>query len=214
MTVQQPGGDVEPSGRDHQARVDIRRTHAVLHAARRRLHGRAAVPVLARSSTATTTPRAHVIVYVDGEPAGVDARALVRVLLQARALRRAQALPLAGPLHATPALGHGVRGARRATPRPTCTASAGCGRSWSATASTRSTTRSSTSPITSTEPTLATSRSTTRRGRPFVTDPMVLNRPEDRLDAPGILEQSMDRGASNPHADHGPNVARIEGIRQ
>lgn len=34
-----------------------------------------------------------------------------------------------------------------------------------------------------------------------VTDPMVLNRPEDRLDVPGILEQSMDRGASNPHAE-------------
>jgi predicted GNAT family N-acyltransferase len=33
-----------------------------------------------------------------------------------------------------------------------------------------------------------------------VTDPMVLNRPEDRLDMPGILERSMDRGASNPHA--------------
>ncbi len=34
----------------------------------------------------------------------------------------------------------------------------------------------------------------------IVTDPMVLNRPEDRLDMPGILEQSMERGASNPHA--------------
>ncbi len=34
-----------------------------------------------------------------------------------------------------------------------------------------------------------------------VTDPMVLNRPEDGLDMPGILEQSMDRGASNPHAE-------------
>jgi predicted GNAT family N-acyltransferase len=33
-----------------------------------------------------------------------------------------------------------------------------------------------------------------------LTDPMVLNRPEDRLDRPGILEQSMERGASNPHA--------------
>ncbi|MDB5486470.1 MAG: hypothetical protein JWQ58_185 [Reyranella sp.] len=33
------------------------------------------------------------------------------------------------------------------------------------------------------------------------TDPMVLNRPEDQLDMPGILEESMDRGASNPHAD-------------
>lgn len=33
-----------------------------------------------------------------------------------------------------------------------------------------------------------------------LTDPMVLNRPEDRLDAPGILEESMERGASNPHA--------------
>jgi len=33
------------------------------------------------------------------------------------------------------------------------------------------------------------------------TDPMVLNRPEDKLDMPGILEDSMDRGASNPHAD-------------
>ncbi|MDB5488559.1 MAG: family acetyltransferase [Reyranella sp.] len=32
------------------------------------------------------------------------------------------------------------------------------------------------------------------------TDPMVLNRPEDQLDMPGILEESMDRGASNPHA--------------
>ena len=31
------------------------------------------------------------------------------------------------------------------------------------------------------------------------TDPMVLNRPEDQLDMPGILEQSMERGASNPH---------------
>ena len=34
-----------------------------------------------------------------------------------------------------------------------------------------------------------------------LTDPMVLNRPEDRLDRPGILEQSMKRGASNPHAE-------------
>ncbi|MCC8428544.1 hypothetical protein LJ725_06180 [Reyranella aquatilis] len=33
------------------------------------------------------------------------------------------------------------------------------------------------------------------------TDPMVLNRPEDQLDMPGILEQSMERGASNPHAE-------------
>jgi len=33
------------------------------------------------------------------------------------------------------------------------------------------------------------------------TDPMVLNRPEDQLDMPGILEESMERGASNPHAD-------------
>lgn len=32
------------------------------------------------------------------------------------------------------------------------------------------------------------------------TDPMVLNRPEDKLDMPGILEDSMERGASNPHA--------------
>jgi hypothetical protein len=30
---------------------------------------------------------------------------------------------------------------------------------------------------------------------------MVLNRPEDQLDRRGVLEQSMDRGASNPHAD-------------
>lgn len=33
-----------------------------------------------------------------------------------------------------------------------------------------------------------------------LTDPMVLNRPEDKLDMPGILEESMERGASNPHA--------------
>jgi len=32
------------------------------------------------------------------------------------------------------------------------------------------------------------------------TDPMVLNRPEDQLDRPGVLEKSMERGASNPHA--------------
>lgn len=34
-----------------------------------------------------------------------------------------------------------------------------------------------------------------------LTDPMVLNRPEDKLDMPGILEESMERGASNPHAN-------------
>jgi len=34
-----------------------------------------------------------------------------------------------------------------------------------------------------------------------LTDPMVLNRPEDKLDMPGILEESMERGASNPHAE-------------
>jgi len=34
-----------------------------------------------------------------------------------------------------------------------------------------------------------------------LTDPMVLNRREDRLDRPGILEESMERGASNPHAE-------------
>ena len=33
------------------------------------------------------------------------------------------------------------------------------------------------------------------------TDPMVLNRPEDQLDMPGILEDSATRGASNPHAE-------------
>jgi predicted GNAT family N-acyltransferase len=32
------------------------------------------------------------------------------------------------------------------------------------------------------------------------TDPLVLNRPEDRLDMPGILDASVQRGASNPHA--------------
>lgn len=34
-----------------------------------------------------------------------------------------------------------------------------------------------------------------------LTDPMVLNRPEDRLDQQGILEDSMNRGASCPHAE-------------
>jgi hypothetical protein len=29
----------------------------------------------------------------------------------------------------------------------------------------------------------------------------VLNRPEDRLEMPGVLEVSMERGASNPHAE-------------
>lgn len=32
------------------------------------------------------------------------------------------------------------------------------------------------------------------------TEPMIMNRPEDRLDALGILEKSAARGASNPHA--------------
>jgi predicted GNAT family N-acyltransferase len=37
--------------------------------------------------------------------------------------------------------------------------------------------------------------------RPTIhSDPMVLNRPEDSLDQPGILEASMARGATNPHA--------------
>jgi hypothetical protein len=36
---------------------------------------------------------------------------------------------------------------------------------------------------------------------------MVVNRPEDRLDAEGVLEKSADRGASNPHVhlDRRPN---------
>jgi predicted GNAT family N-acyltransferase len=34
------------------------------------------------------------------------------------------------------------------------------------------------------------------------TDPMVVNRPEDRLDEEGILEKSAMRGATNPHAPH------------
>ncbi len=42
-----------------------------------------------------------------------------------------------------------------------------------------------------------------RAGDPpsVLTDPMVLNRPEDQLDRRGILEESMERGASNPHAE-------------
>ena len=38
-------------------------------------------------------------------------------------------------------------------------------------------------------------------GARVLTDPMVLNRPEDKLDMPGILEDSMERGASCPHAE-------------
>ena len=37
------------------------------------------------------------------------------------------------------------------------------------------------------------------------TEPMVMNRPEDRLDHLGVLEKSAARGASNPHA---PRVER------
>lgn len=38
--------------------------------------------------------------------------------------------------------------------------------------------------------------------RPTVrTNPMVLNRPEDQLDQPGILERSMERTPTNPHAE-------------
>jgi len=36
--------------------------------------------------------------------------------------------------------------------------------------------------------------------------PMVINRPEDRLDVEGILEKSAARGASNPHT---PRVERL-----
>ena len=32
------------------------------------------------------------------------------------------------------------------------------------------------------------------------TEPMTMNRPEDQLDRPGILEESTVRGATNPHA--------------
>ncbi len=38
------------------------------------------------------------------------------------------------------------------------------------------------------------------------TPPMVVNRPEDRMDIEGILEKSAARGASNPHA---PRVERL-----
>jgi predicted GNAT family N-acyltransferase len=34
------------------------------------------------------------------------------------------------------------------------------------------------------------------------TDPMIVNRPEDRLDEEGILEKSSVRGATNPHVPH------------
>ena len=41
----------------------------------------------------------------------------------------------------------------------------------------------------------------------LTTTPMVVNRPEDRLDAEGVLEKSAERGASNPHVhlDRRPN---------
>jgi predicted GNAT family N-acyltransferase len=37
-------------------------------------------------------------------------------------------------------------------------------------------------------------------------DPMVLNRPEDRMDMPGVLEESVARGASAPHAPWQPRT--------
>lgn len=40
-----------------------------------------------------------------------------------------------------------------------------------------------------------------REAPSMASDPLVLNRPEDRLDAPGILEESAMRGATNPHAE-------------
>ncbi len=41
----------------------------------------------------------------------------------------------------------------------------------------------------------------------LTTTPMVVNRPEDRLDAEGVLEKSATRGVSNPHVhlDRRPN---------
>ncbi|MFO1084378.1 MAG: GNAT family N-acetyltransferase [Reyranellaceae bacterium] len=38
--------------------------------------------------------------------------------------------------------------------------------------------------------------------------PMVVNRPEDRLDEEGVLELSAERGATNPHAPHAPRLER------
>jgi len=40
----------------------------------------------------------------------------------------------------------------------------------------------------------------------LASDPMVVNRPEDRLEVEGILEKSGQRGASNPHA---PYISRL-----
>ncbi len=40
-----------------------------------------------------------------------------------------------------------------------------------------------------------------RQALTMESDPLVLNRPEDQLDMPGILEESVSRGATNPHAE-------------
>ena len=43
---------------------------------------------------------------------------------------------------------------------------------------------------------------------------MVLNRPEDQLDRPGILEELMERGASNPHAEWTERRHELKGKRR
>ena len=61
----------------------------------------------------------HLMLYVDGEPAGVHAGALVRELRQARARHHPEALPLDGPVHSVRRMGQGFC-RKKGYPRPTC----------------------------------------------------------------------------------------------
>ena len=143
----------------------------------------------------------HLMLYVDGEPA---ASMRVRWFASFAKLERAVILKRYRsyrPVHSFRRLGHASSAARRATPRPTCMRQH---RLW---------------PIFERMGfrkvddrvfhfsdheygAFVCDLDVDEKTMPTVfTDPMVLNRPEDRLEMPGILEESMDRGASNPHAE-------------
>ena len=98
----------------------------------------------------------HLMLYVDGEPAAsmrVRWFASFAKLERAIILKRYRSYGLFIPS----STGRRSSAARRATPRPICMPSSGCGRSSSAWASARSTTGSFISPTTSTAPSFANS---------------------------------------------------------
>ena len=141
----------------------------------------------------------HLMLYVDGEPAGVDASALVpaspsssaasscSATARAACSSRSSTGPRSSPheglsqgLSALPAAALADLGEGRLPPR-----------------------RRQVFHFSDHEYCAFCLRARGRRRAALTvhTEPMVMNRPEDRLDSAGVLEKSMERGASNPHAD-------------